>query len=143
MNAEELKARTRQFALRVISLADALPRTAAGRVLGTQLIRAATSVAANYRAACRARSSAEFIAKIGTVEEESDECCFWIELIAGSGLMAAEDLDLLGREASELTAIMVASRKTAKLRSSRIETRGSGVARASNRQSTIGNRQFP
>jgi len=76
----DLKARTKQFALRVMKLIDALPRTIQGRAIANQIIRSATSVAANYRAACRARSRAEFAAKIGIVEEEADETAFWLEL---------------------------------------------------------------
>ena len=81
MNENELKQRTKNFALRVIKLVNALPNNMAGRAIGNQLIRAGTSVAANYRAACRGRSKAEFIAKLGTVEEEADESCLWMELI--------------------------------------------------------------
>jgi four helix bundle protein len=76
----DLKARTKQFALRVMKLVDALPRTIQGRAIARQIIRSATSVAANYRAACRARSRAEFIAKIEVVEEEADETCFWLRV---------------------------------------------------------------
>jgi four helix bundle protein len=79
MNAEDLKRRTKAFALRILKLAAALPNTIEGKAIGGQLVRAGTSVGANYRAACRGRSRAEFIAKIGTVEEESDESAFWLE----------------------------------------------------------------
>jgi four helix bundle protein len=79
MNADDLKKRTKQFALRILKLAAALPNTVEGKVIRGQLVRAGTSVGANYRAACRGRSRAEFIAKIGTVEEESDESAFWLE----------------------------------------------------------------
>jgi four helix bundle protein len=82
----DLKARAKQFALRVMKLVDALPRTIQGRVIANQIVRSATSVAANYRAACRARSRAEFIAKLGVVEEEADETCFWLELIIDSSI---------------------------------------------------------
>jgi four helix bundle protein len=81
MNAEDLKKRTKQFALRILKLAAALPNTVEGRVIKGQLVRAGTSVGANYLAPCRGRSRAEFIAKIGTVEEESDESAFWLEMI--------------------------------------------------------------
>jgi four helix bundle protein len=81
MTTAELKARTKEFALRVIRLVDALPNTVKGRAIANQIMRSATSIAANYRAACRARSRAEFIAKIGVVEEEADETAFWLELI--------------------------------------------------------------
>ena len=109
----DLKARTKEFALRVMKLVDALPRTIRGRARANQIIRSATSVAANYRAACRARSRAEFIAKIGVVEEEADETCFWLELIIDSGLLGETRIRSLVMEAGELVAIMAASRKSA------------------------------
>ena len=109
----DLKARTKQFALRVMKMVDALPRTIQGRTIAKQITRSATSVAANYRAACRARSRAEFIAKIGVVEEEADESCFWLELIIDSGLLGEERIRPLLSEAGELVAIMAASRKSA------------------------------
>ena len=109
----DLKARTKQSALRVMKMVDALPRTIQGRTIAKQIIRSATSVAANYPAACRARSRAEFIAKIGVVEEEADESCFWLELIIDSGLLTEERIRPLLSEAGELVAIMAASRKSA------------------------------
>jgi len=112
VNADELKARTKQFALCAMKLVDALPKTVSGRVIADQLMRAASSVAANYRAACRARSKAEFIAKLSIVVEEADESGFWLELIMEGGLIPKEQVGDLHREANELTAIMTASRKT-------------------------------
>ena len=109
----DLKARTKQFALRVMKLVDAMPRTIQGRAIANQIIRSATSVAANYRAACRARSRAEFVAKLGVVEEGADESCFWLELIIDSGLLTDERIRPLLSEAGELVAIMAASRKSA------------------------------
>jgi four helix bundle protein len=109
----DLKARTKQFALRVMKMVDALPRTIQGRTIAKQIIRSATLVVANYRAAGRARWRAEFIAKIGVVEEEADESCFWLELIIDSGLLTDERIRPLLSEASELVAIMAASRKSA------------------------------
>ena len=109
----DLKARTKQSALRVMKMVDTLPRTIQGRTIAKQIIRSATSVAANYPAACRARSRAEFIAKIGVVEEEADESCFWLELIIDSGLLTEERIRPLLSEAGELVAIMAASRKSA------------------------------
>jgi four helix bundle protein len=109
----ELKERSKQFALRVITLVDALPNSAAGRTLGNQLIRSGTSVGANYRAASRARSKAEFIAKIGTVVEESDESASWLELIIEGKLIRPAKVQPLLEEANELTAIFNASRITA------------------------------
>ena len=114
MRTEELKLRTKQFALRVIKLVEVLPKNKIGDVLGKQLLRSATSVAANYRAACRARSKADFISKIAIVEEEADESLFWLELITESGLISAERLKDLTKEADELTAIFTATGKTAK-----------------------------
>jgi four helix bundle protein len=109
----DLKARTQQFALRVMKLVDALPRTIQGRAIANQIIRSVTSVAANYRAACRAWSRAEFIAKIGVVEEEADETAFWSELIIDSAMLTETRIRPLLTEAGELIAIMAASRKSA------------------------------
>jgi four helix bundle protein len=109
----DLKARTKQFALRVMKLVDAMPRTIQGRAIANQIIRSATSVAANYRAACRARSRAEFIAKLGVVEEEADETAFWLQLIIDSALLTEARIHPLLTEAGELVAIMAASRKSA------------------------------
>ncbi len=110
MNEAELKQRTKKFALRVLRLVAALPRTTEGRAIGGQLVRSGTSVGANYRAACRGRSKAEFISKLGTVEEEADESAYWMELIVEAGLLKAQRVRALLDEATELTAIMVASR---------------------------------
>ena len=111
--SNELKMRTKVFALRVLKLVDALPNTRGGRILADQLGRSATSVGANYRAACRARSKREFIAKIGVVEEEADESAYWLELTAESGAMSATKVQALLQESSELVAIMASSRITA------------------------------
>lgn len=113
MNENELKLRTKKFALRIIKLVDALPKTTAGRAIGNQLMRSGTSVGANYRAACRARSKVEFIAKLGIVEEEADESAFWMELIIESGLIKESLVSELLKEANEVTAIMAASRISA------------------------------
>jgi four helix bundle protein len=113
MNEAELKQRTKQFALRVIKLVAALPKNTEGRAIGNQLVRSGTSVGANYRAACRGRSKAEFIAKLGTVEEEADESAYWLELIVDAGLMRQSRVVSLLNEANELTAIIAASRLTA------------------------------
>ena len=114
MNKEELKARTKRFALRVMKLVDALPKTVSGRAIGNQLVRSGTAVGSNYRASCRARSRAEFIAKIGIVEEEADESAFWMELIIEGGLLPARKVEALLKEANELVAIMASSRISAK-----------------------------
>lgn len=113
-----MKDRTKQFALRVIKLVAALPQTIEGRAIGSQLIRAGTSVGANYRSACRGRSRAEFVAKLGIVEEEADESAFWMELIVESGLLDEHLVESLLKEANELVAIMVSSRKSAREASS-------------------------
>jgi four helix bundle protein len=117
MNNQELKERTKRFALRVIRMTDSLPRKMSTDVLGRQVLRSATSVAANYRSACRAKSRPDFISKMGTVEEEADESGLWLELIGESGLLPAQKLDELHRDASELTAIAVTSIRTARKRS--------------------------
>jgi len=116
MNSNELKQRTKQFALCVIRMTDALPKTMAAGVLGKQLLRSATSVAANYRSACRGRSKSEFIAKLGIVEEESDESSLWLELIEDAGMLPSKKLSALRAEADEITAIMVSSIRTARRR---------------------------
>ena len=121
MNKQELQNRTKQFALRVLKLVDALPRTTAGRAISNQLVRSATSVGANYRAACRARSRAEFAAKLGTVLEEADESLYWLEMIRDGGLMSDSKISLLLREADELTAIVAAGRKSAMRTTSNIK----------------------
>ena len=113
MNEQELITRTKHFALRVMKLVEALPRTIQGRAIGNQIMRSGTSVAANYRAACRARSKAEFIAKLGTVEEEADETAFWLELLIEGNLISAKQIEPLLQEATELVAITAASKKTA------------------------------
>jgi len=114
MDEKELKNRTKQFGLRVMKLVDALPNTTSGRAIGNQLIRSGTSVGANYRAACRGRSKAEFIAKLGIVIEEADECGYWLELIMESSLLPKPQVEPLHKEADELTAIFVSSIRTSK-----------------------------
>lgn len=113
MTETELKQRTKRFALRVLKLVNALPKTTEGRVIGAQLVHSGTSVGANYRAACRGRSKAEFISKLGTVEEEADESAYWMELIIAGGLLPKHRVSPLHQEACELTAIMAASRISA------------------------------
>lgn len=111
---ELIKQRTKTFAIRVIRLVDSLPQTVSAQVIAKQIVRSSTAVAANYRASCRARSQAEFIAKLGIVEEEADESLFWLELLVESGIVKKEKLELLMAEANELTSIIVSSIKTAK-----------------------------
>ncbi len=114
MDKEDLKQRTRQFGLRVIRLTEALPHKRAADVIGKQLLRSATSVGANYRAACRARSKADFISKIGVVEEEADESVYWLELIVEAELLPKSRVNDLLQEANELTAIFTATGRSAK-----------------------------
>lgn len=113
MNPTELKNRTKDFALRILKLVNALPNTVEGRAIANQVVRSGTSVAANYRATCRARSKAEFVAKIGVVLEEADETLLWLELIAEAKLVTPKRIESLLVEANELVAIMVSSRKSA------------------------------
>jgi len=108
----ELQERTKSFALRVLTLIKRLPNTIGGRVLANQLARSATSVGANYRAACRARSRAEFASKLGTVAEEADESLYWLELIRDGNFVPAKPIASLVSEADELTAIFTAGRRT-------------------------------
>jgi four helix bundle protein len=113
MTANELKLRTKRFALRVIRLVAAAPKTIEEKAIANQLVRCGTSVAANYRACCRARSKSEFVAKMGVVLEEADETQLWLELIIESKLLPTKRVEPLLEEASELVAIFVASRKSA------------------------------
>jgi four helix bundle protein len=114
MNNENLKQRTRKFALDIINLVEALPNDRVSSVLGNQLLRSGTSVAANYRSATRAKSPADFIAKMGIVEEESDEAFLWMDLLEASGRLHPTKAQPLIQEAGELTAISVASIRTAR-----------------------------
>ena len=109
---DDLRKRTKSFALRVISMVETLPRGKSSDVIGRQLLRSGTSVAANYRAACRAKSRADFISKMGTVEEETDESMFWMELLVESGLMQEQFLKDLMHESREILAITVSSIRT-------------------------------
>ena len=113
---EDLRNRTKRFALRIIRLCSSLPRnrneTAA--ILGNQLLRSGTSVGAQYREACRARSNAEFVSKVESATQELDETCYWFELLAESGLVPDEKLSSLKAEGNELLSILIASAKTAK-----------------------------
>jgi four helix bundle protein len=112
IKANDLKDRSKRFALRIIKLVNSLPKTLAADTVGRQLMRSGTSVAANYRAACRTRSKAEFIAKMGVVEEETDESAFWIELLVDAEIMKRTKVADLLNEANELTAIWVSSINT-------------------------------
>lgn len=114
MEKKELKERTKQFALKVIKVVEMLPRGRTADILGRQLVSAGTSVGANYRAACRAKSTADFISKMGIVEEEADETVYWMELLIESGLIRKDELIHLLGEADEILAITVSSIKTAR-----------------------------
>jgi four helix bundle protein len=114
MTPEELKKRTKDFALRIIRLVESLPKGKTVEVIGRQLMRSGTSVGANYRSACRARSSADFISKMTIVEEEADESIYWMELLNESGILESQMLKDIVKEANEILAIMVCSINTAR-----------------------------
>lgn len=114
MDNANLRNRTKLFALRIIRLVEALPQLRTAEIIGRQLLRCGTSVGANYRAACRAKSSADFISKMTIVEEEADECLYWLELLEEAEIVKPHLLAPLKSEANELVAITVASIKTAK-----------------------------
>ena len=120
MNSEEMKARTRSFALRVIRLAESLPNTPAASVVRNQIIRCGTSVGANYRVACRAKSRRDFVAKMGIVEEEADETLYWIELLIDADLIKRERVTALLRESDEILSIVVSSIKTARMEKNKL-----------------------
>jgi len=115
MGPEDLRVRTKEFAVRIVRLYKTLPLSADAQVLGKQLLRCGTAVAANYRAACRGRSRAEWIAKIGLVVEEADESCFWLEMLSDCDIVQAGRLKDLRQEAMELTKLFTASRRTARI----------------------------
>lgn len=114
MNSEELKRRTKKFALDIIKLVENFPKNKIGDIIGRQLLKSATSIGANYRSACRAQSKAHFVSKISIVEEEADEALYWLEIAIESGLINQEIVKNLIKEANELTSIFTASRKTSK-----------------------------
>ena len=114
MDQTEMKKRTKEFAKEIIRLCRKLPKNREGRLIGDQIFRSGTSIAANYRSACRARSKAEFISKLSIVEEEADETLFWLEVIKEMTIFKYEKLDALMKENDEILAIVVASIRTAK-----------------------------
>jgi four helix bundle protein len=114
VNSEALKNRTKQLALAVIQLSRTLPQSPEARIIGRQLLRSATSVAANYRAVCRARSTADFISKLGLVLEETDETLFWLELLVDAGITRRDQVLAALGEANQLVSIFVASLRTVK-----------------------------
>jgi four helix bundle protein len=113
VDADELQRRTFDFARRVVRVVRAMPRTVDGRAIGGQLVRSGTSVGANYRACCKSRSRAEFVAKIGVVEDEINESVYWLELIVASAILPAARITPLLNEARELEKIFARSRITA------------------------------
>jgi four helix bundle protein len=117
--AETLKKRTRAFAIRIVKLYRALPKTGDAKVIGNQFLRSGTAIAANYRASCRARSNAEFIAKIGVVVEEADETVFWLEFLVDCEIFSEAKMKDMIQEGNELLAIFAASQSTAKKNSKR------------------------
>jgi four helix bundle protein len=119
MDQEQMRIRTKEFAKQVISLCRQLPATQEGRLIGAQFFRSGTSVGANYRSACRARSKADFIAKLGIVLEETDESLYWLEILAENRIMNANLLAGITSEAKELLAIFISSLNTAKGRGKR------------------------
>jgi len=145
MNAEDLKKRTKEFALGILKLVAALPDTVQGKTIGGQLVRSGTSVASNYRAACRGRSRAEFIAKLGIVEEEADESAFWLELIIEGELLKESDVQPLLDEANELTYRSVSYHSVCSFETFESKQKPAVDNRQSemklNRQSAIGNRK--
>ena len=116
VNAQELKQRTKQFGIRIVKLVEALPRNQTTAVIGRQLLRSATSVGANYRAVCCAKSRPDFIAKLGIVEEECDESLYWLEMLVETNLIKPTLVFSLMKEGEEILAIIVASAKTARVR---------------------------
>ena len=116
MTPEELRDRTKSFALRVVKVYRSLPKTADAQVMGKQLLRSGTSVAANYRASCRGRSRIEFAARIGVVVEEADESGFWLEMLSDAGIVRANLLKQLMQESKELTAIFTATLQSVRKR---------------------------
>ena len=133
MQPSDLKQRTKRFALDVIGFTEALPKDETSRILGRQLLRSGTSVAANYRSAKRAKSNADFISKMGIVEEEADESGYWIELLTEAGKVASSKSAALLQESSELVAIAVASINTARQGAQSNAERGTRNAESSRR----------
>jgi|SRR5437667_7787258 len=137
MKSDALKDRTKKFALRIITLVGALPKTTSGRAVANQLVRSGTSVGANYRAACRARSRAEFIARIGTVEEEADETAFWLELIIDGKLLPEPRIRSLLDEPNEIIAIMASSYISAARNAKNVRANGNQRSEISNQKSRL------
>jgi len=116
VNKEELKTRTKQFALRIIRLVESFPRTSTARTIGRQLLRSGTSVGASYRAACQARTRADYISKVGIAIDEADKSLYWMELVVDAKVIPAEKLTALTKEANEIVAVLPATTRTARPR---------------------------
>jgi four helix bundle protein len=114
MDSSQLKNRTKKYSITILDLVEKLPNTISGRAVSNQIVRSGTSVGANYRAVCRARSDREFIAKMSIVIEESDETLFWLEIILEKEWLNKSKIDIIWKEGNELTAIFVSSMKTIK-----------------------------
>ena len=130
MNYDNLKLRTARFALDIIKLSETLPKDPTTKILAAQLLRCGTSVGANYRAVCRAKSTADFISKFGTVEEEADESGYWLDLLVGAGKLDRKPAAPLIQEANELTAIAVSSICTARKSGGRWRSAKRGMGNA-------------
>jgi four helix bundle protein len=124
MTAEELRTRTKQFTLRVLKVVAALPDNARGRVISYQLMKAGSSVGANYRAVCRSRSRKDFVNKLGVVIEEADESAYWLEMICEGDVLDSRQIGPLLKEANELVAIFTTARKTARAVTPRTKPKG-------------------
>ena len=120
MNEAEFKSRTKQVALRVIRLVNTLPTSGVSGVIGKQLVRSGTSIGANYRAACRGKSTADVLHKLAIVEEEADESLYWIELLVESEIVSAKKLAALSKEISEILRMIVASIKTLRYKAEKV-----------------------
>jgi len=116
MNENQLKNRTKGFAKDIVRLCRLLPNDREGRLIGNQIFRSGTSIAANYRAACRAKSTADFVAKLAIVEEEADETLFWLEMLGEMQILDGRQIESLMKENNEIIAIIVSSIKTARQR---------------------------
>ncbi len=114
MNREDLQSRTKQFGVRTIRLVDSLPKSKSAGVIGKQLLRSATAIGANYRSACRGRSRADFVSKLGIALEEADETLYWMEMLVESGLISKKQIADLIDEANQIVSILAASSKTAR-----------------------------
>ena len=114
MNSDQFKKRTKEYGLRIVRFVETLPKRGVAEVLSRQLVKSGTSVGANYRSACRARSRADFIAKMGIVEEECDESVYWMEMLIGGGYADPKGLDELMGEGNEILSMIVASIRTAR-----------------------------